>query len=532
MSTALLFALSVLSQLPEDGWVENAHPCADSSTWNGGEWGDIDWHPRDFGGTLDVEDCDPEVAGLFSAERASEQRGETRRDTAPVPRRRDSQRASLSVSGGREGSMESILRHSAARDGWDHRAEMRDDAPGRWRLGYSGDGWRIVAGEMTDTALPAWPRALPRRSLPVGWRAARGTETDPLPLSAPVPQGIALGTLRAGWKAYALRAWNPVETGREPPWNEPWDLRHAAAGTAFDVGDGGGAPPWTASLHLSETRIGRNGRDTLSERLLAAGLSSRAQGVDLAAALSESDAAGSGGWFAAAHLRHRFDIGAEASLLVRQRGAGWVSAWDPAIAKDAAHGLASDSDEAGEDGEAGAGEARVSGRLPFRENGSRREAAFVRGEAWRAWNPPAGTWRQGARATLGRRLDDARLELSATHRASRAASGSVSLYRFVRAEAELESFPRPRAEAWRAWNGDGILRTGLLLGMEPRGRAWRVSPALRLESDAAGDIEGLALLETRLRLAPGWNLEASGALPCLPLDAGAARWRLSVTGGR
>jgi len=84
----------------------------------------------------------------------------------------------------------------------------------------------------------------------------------------------------------------------------------------------------------------------------------------------------------------------------------------------------------------------------------------------------------GLRGAIAWRRDDARLELSGTRRASRAASGSVSLYRYAKAETRLESGWRWRAAAWRAWNDDGLLRTGLFLGAEPGRGSWRARPTV------------------------------------------------------
>jgi hypothetical protein len=529
MPPVLPLVLTILSQFPDSGWRETIRPCIDTLL---ADVGSGDWVTGEFGDPAAIEECDPEEASLFTDDRAREN-----------PRRRESARLSFTVSRSPGDDARSTTRHSAARNGWDDRIELHDDAPGRWRLGYTGDGWRVVAGEMTDTALPAWPRGLPRRALPVGWRAAQGmegTEENPRLLSAPVPQGIAAGALHTRWKAYALRAWNPVETGEEPPWNDAWNLRHTAMGFSASTG-ASVSLPWTASLHLADTRIARDGVDTLSERLYAAGLASPAQGknggVDLSAALSESDASRSAGWFIAVALRREFERGGKASLTLRQRSGAWTSAWDPAIAEDAAYG-AIDPDEADDSEGAGAGEIRVSGRLPFHGESERRasrfESGFARGEAWSAWNPRAGgsgTSRRGTRVALGRRAGDARLELSGTHRVSRSASGSLSVYRLAQAEARVESFPGWRASAWRSWNGEGPLRTGLFVGLEPAWETLRLAPGFRLEETSEG-FEGRAVLEARLRLG-GWSLDASAALPCGPApDAGAARWRLTASTGR
>ena len=521
-------ATLLLSPFPDardTGWSESASPCVDSLLVEAGaeNVGGFDGGPGLFGGTDAVEDCDPEEASLFTADRAREN-----------PRRRESARAAFTASRTPASEMHTVTRHAAARDGWEDRLELHDDAPARWRLGYAGTGWRVVAGEMTDTALPAWPRALPRRALPAGWAAAHDTRKDPSFLSAPLPspplpQGIGAGVVQDRWKAYAMSTWNPVETGAEPPWSKAWNLRHTALGMSVSL-------PWLASLHLSETRVARAGSDTLSERLIAVGLASprNAGGngvggiadIDLAAALWESETRESDvGWFLAAAFRRGFANGGEANLTLRQRGAAWASAWDPAIAGKDAYGLAEDTTDATLGLRSGAGEVRASGRIPFRENGS------ARGEAWSVWNPRTGTNRRGMRGALGRRMGDARLELSGTQRLSRAASGTSSVYRLVRADARIESFPRWRVTAWRAWNGGGPLRTGLFVGAEPEWRGLRLAPGYRLE-EASDGFEGLATLGARIHRA-GLDIEISAALPCAPApDAGTANWRLTLSTGR
>jgi hypothetical protein len=396
----------------------------------------------------------------------------------------------------------------------------------------------LLAGDLTDTALPQWPRSLPRRTLPAGWKAARGTPESPQTFTSALPQGFAAGILAPGWKAYALRSWNPVETGREPPWHEPWNLRHFAAGTSVSL-------PWIATLHASETRVSRDdgagGADSLSERLFAAGLASPGGGVDLIAARAESDRAGKSGWLLGTDLRRRFASAGNAMLefTARQRDDGWASAWDPAWSAAADAKDTSDRDW-------GAGEARFAGRVPFTEKSAEspgsarrkrsREIGFVRAETWRAWNPAAGTERQGVRGALGWRSEDARFELSGTHRTTRAASGSVSLYRYLEAETRLENFPRWRVSAWRAWNHDGALRAGGFIGAEPAWGSLRLQSGLRLEADQrniADGLEGIASLGLRWRPGSGWNLDMAGGLPCWPAwDAGAARWRVGVTMGR
>ncbi len=486
-------------------WESVLPACADSASWAG---------ERDFWFEAPLEsghpeECDPEESLLFSRE--------------PVPSRaRESNRASLALTRAPGGEARSVVRSQAVREGWTHRVEMRGDTLARRQLGWEGHGWRVVAGDLADTAMPVWPRALPRRALPTGWRPARGLPEDWAELSSPLPQGLALGVVQPAWRGYALRAWNPVESGREPPWHDAWDMRHTAGGGALTPTPGG----WTGSLHFSDTRVTREGVDSVSEQLVAAGLASPRRGAVLTGMLSESRRTQGAGWLLAADLRHAVRggnaRGASVDLTLRQRDGDWASSWDPAWSRAAAERDTVDRDW-------GAGEARLAGRLPFRRPDVRREQGFVRGETWRAWNPAAGTSRQGVRGTFAWREEDARIEFSGTHRTSRAASGSVSLYRHLQADTRMESPPRWRVTAWRAWNRDGPLRSGMFVGAEPSFGQWMLRPGLRLEVDRHDALGGLASLGLRYGRGSGWRLDGYGTLPVWPaVDAESMRWRVTL----
>src|SRR5690606_33588460 len=130
-------------------------------------------------------------------------------------------------------------------------------------------GWTIAAGDLVRDDMPVWPRGLPRRPLPAGWSAARGTPEKPQDFAAPLPQGVGAALIvpparddgerdarERGLAAYALRAWNPVDAGGAPPWRAAWNLRHAAAGAEVSL-------PWTAGLHVAETRVARGADEAL-----------------------------------------------------------------------------------------------------------------------------------------------------------------------------------------------------------------------------------------------------------------------------
>lgn len=531
----LLFAGTAWPQ----GWEEWEGTCADAPIPGQGEEGWRDEGGRGFDADpvavpVAVEDCDPDEALLFPLRPA-------------VVRARESNRASYSVTHAPGGTVQSVLRHRAEQHGWDHRLEVRGDTLVRRRLGWNTGGWRLLAGELTDTVLPPWPRTLPRRALPVGWKPAHDH-----PAASSRLQGLGAAVTQPGWKAYAMRAWNPVETGREPPWHSAWNLRHFAAGASVSL-------PWTAALHLSETRVTRGDSDSLSERLLAAGLQSPGGDLDLVVARSESGEAegpgrsgklvgmaraGKSGWMIGADLRHVFRDGfknpfteatesargATVELTLRQRDAAWLSAWDPAFTATAYTAAAAVTDPENHEADSsdrdwGAGEARLALRLPLAQDGAR---GSLRTEAWRVWNP-VGTDRQGVRGTFGWRRDDARLELAGTHRTSRTTSGSISLYRYLRAETRLARAPGWRVAAWRAWNRNGPLRTGLFFGAEPERGDWKFRPGFRLEALQGNTWSGIATLGFHWRMGPGWNLDAAGSLPCLPAPSPeVARWRVTL----
>ncbi len=524
------------------------------------------------------------------------------------------------------GGVRRILRHRAAQGDWSHAVEWRGDSLTRRRLAWQrrgphGPSWRVAAGDMTDTALRLWPRDLPRRALPAGWTPARGMPEAPEPWSASVPQGVAAGLFHADWSVYALRIWNPVATAGDRPWDPAWDLHHEGASILvplFRTDGEGGAGRWRLLMHASTTRIVRSpehavpvgtpfpdealssaaaadsrvtgaGAQPLAERLWATELTSPARGLALTAALTENDRVrpgpvGRGGLLGVvlrartAGGRSRRRAGAFAvEVTARQRSAGWVSAWDPALTgalleelrEDAPAGDgtpvagtsggpggvpgAGDPEPTGGPGAAGprpappawgAGEVRAGGRwtAPRSDTDPRFASLWTPPsglslELWRAWNPWAGTARQGVRGAVAWRREEARVTLAGTQRVTRAATGTRSVYRFAQADARMTRFPNARLTAWRAWNGAGPVRTGIFLGAEP---AWAIarttltaSPGLTLEMNTATVPEEWmtrARLGLRLRHR-AWTCEVLADAPFRPRgpDPADGRLMLSVT---
>jgi hypothetical protein len=529
----LLMARITEAQSPLD-LPDPTEPCVDFSGNRAEE--DDAWFG---GGGRTDEDCDPE-AELFL-------RSEPPQEILPESRSNPSSASSLSFTLGQIPGQptRSIVRNRASSNGWDHRFEFRGDSLTRRSFGWTGAGWRLLAGDLTDRAFPVWPLALPRRTLPVGWKAAQTTSSNAAIASpsfshtvvSSLPQGVAAGVSGQAWSAYALRAWNPVETNSEPPWHAPWMLRHFAAGVSATPETG----PFAASLHLSETRIARGASDTVSERLLAAGISStsntrtstarskKSGRYSLLVARMESDQITGEtrpGHLVDARLQRRFWNAAELEYTIRQRDAAWRSAWDPAVSEDAVYG--SEIEDA-----RGAGETRIAGSWPLEGNSTDASAAAqgkLRGEFWRAWNPTAQTQRQGVRGTLEWHTelaeDGSDFTITGTHRTTRNASGSITLYRYLEAAARQQEFPHWNLAAWRAWNGDGPLRTGLQWGAEPTWGRWHATTGLRIETDQTDETDetdgtgisegwiGTALLGISGRFGTRWKLDASGSIPC------------------
>lgn len=509
-------------------------PCADSAEVASDFWREDAWDAPSF------EPCDVEDALLFAADEGSAP-GE--RSGRPPPRRaeRPSERASFALERTAGSGLVSTTRHQARRDGWSHRLEIRGE-PGaaafsRREIAWRGADWKLIGGDLVDSDLAPWPRGLPRRALPSGWRAARGTGAstrgfDPeFALAAPRLQGAAAGVSGRRWSAYALRAWNPVETGREPAWSPPWTLSHAAAGVSLDAASGTGAARngtlGDVSLFLSETRLARGDSDSLPERLAAVRLASPEGDWALLAALLETRAADPA-WAVGVEGRHRFPApravrgSGRVDFLLRQRGATWTSAWDPAVPK--VSGGSGDAKSAG--GPWGAGEYRLASATRFSED------LALTAEHRRAWNPGARTGRSAWRGGIARRLDAFRIEGGGIWRATRAASGNVSLHRALEVEGTVLENPGWRARAWRAWNAEGPTNTGLFVGMEPDLGAARLRMGgdLRIARVGGRDrFEGTASGGLAWAFARGWSLEADALLPWD--DAREARWRAVVRFG-
>jgi hypothetical protein len=473
--------------------LDGTEACADSSAYADGTdfWAESSegWES----GSPERDACDPEEVLLFPRAALSPSKEGLR----------ESHRASFSMTRNAGGPARRVLRQQAERAGWSHRLEIRGDTLTRRGLIWNGAGWRVAAGDLTDPELPIWHGLLPRRTLPLGWRANRRPRPALQGLTSPLPQGWAAGIVQPRWSAWAARAWNPVENGDEPPWEAHWNLRHVSTGISASF-------PWTLSALFTDTRIARGEVDSVAEQIVSAGLASPQENLAVQGAVSRAEGRGEG-WALAGAARHRFSRSSTVEVTGRQRSAGWESSWDPAIAAGAAP---PDSDAAAW----GAGEVRMAGTW-----------RPVRTEIWRAWNPRAGTARQGIRGSATWRAEDLALKLSGTHRTARAASGSVSLYRYLEAETRREGNPEVRAAAFRAWNGTGPTRTGFFFGLDPAWGDLRASSGLRLESNAEDRLSAQVSLGARWGFARGWNLDAAAVAPCTPhWSDEALRWRMTL----
>jgi hypothetical protein len=479
------------------------HPCADSSLHgtDGDFWADAAWEEASH------DECDTEESLLFSG------------SPGESPPARRSNRASFAVARSSAGAVQSTVRQQSESGGWNHRVEIRNDTLTRRRLGWDGRGWRWRAGDLDDPEFPIWPAGLPRRTLPRGWRRAAKPLDPGYGLSAPRPQGLAAGVFQPRWKAWAARAWNPVETGDEPPWSPAWNLRHASTGisTALPISTG---LPWELSAQWTETRITREVSDSVAEQSWSAGLASPRENFRVVGALSITRERDKAGWALATFWRHRFDNSATVDFTARQRDDAWASSWDPAVTE--ANGGPEDSSEPGW----GAGEFRTAGHFPIAVEAAR---TAVDAEAWRAWNPAGGTAREGIRGRVDARVEGASVRFTGTRRSARAASGSVSLYRYVEAETRLEANPGFRLAAFRAWNGSVSTRTGLFFGIEPAWEGLRASSGLRVEADAEDRLSARGSLGAQWAFARGWNLDAAAAAPCYPRwNTEEMRWRMTI----
>ena len=242
------------------------------------------------------------------------------------------------------------------------------------------------------------------------------------------------------------------------------------------------------------------------------------------------------GWALATAWHHRFDNASTVDFTARQRDDAWASSWDPAVTElTAAQEAESDS---GADREWGAGEFRLAGHVPIPPVLLQSDAgASMDAETWRAWNPAAGTGREGMRGRVDWRAEGVRVKLTGTRRSARAASGSISVYRYLEVETRLEENPKFRVAAFRAWNGSGSLlhsgRTGIFLGVEPtfqiNGKELRTNSGLRVETNTDDNLSARGSLGAQWKFSRGWNLDVAASAPCYPRwSAEEIRWRVTV----
>jgi hypothetical protein len=311
-------------------------------------------------------------------------------------------------------------------------------------------------------------------------------------------------------------------------------------------------------LHASQTQIARRsvdliketgGEDALSEHMLVTEISSRRHGAGLVMAWSHNQWPRTRGALWGLDLTRRFKTFTFDGT-ARQRSAGWYSAWDPATPVVSREDLSTMTfDNEMSDAQSlwgGAGEVLASGRWARGEAYQREDEARSmcpdRGSTtlWRAWNPRAGTARQGVRAGMGWTHNDMRIDLSATHRTSTAATGAVSLYRFARADAHLANFPHAHVATWRAWNAEGPTRSGIFVGAAPRWtlNAWvfggpapslTLEPGVHLEVDARNALTARASAGIDLQRGKDWRLKAEAHLPWP--ESASVTWRVWVSVG-
>ena len=392
------------------------------------------------------------------------------------------------------------IRHSAVKGGLRSRIEIRNDTLWRRQLVLESGGWSLLAGDMTDTAMPMLPPWLPRRALPDGWKMAPG---EYLPLSSSL-EGIGAGVFRNGWKAYAVRSLNPLQSGREPPWAETWDFRHFAAGaeTVF---------PWHVSLHLSETRISRSTLDSVNEHRFEIGLLTPDARLGLHSAWVGGR--GPGGFAFGLQGRQPFGDSGAVEIKLRQRDAAWRTVWDPSWAN-------ADSNS---NSVWGAGEFSASLRLPIPTAIGH---AHMEGNIWGAWNPSALARRAGIRGEAVWRGKNASLSTQAVHSGYSSKYGE-SFYRRLSLQVSAGRNPEWSAKVWITGNG-GTNRQGMLWEAEAVMRGFQIRPGIEIESEAGGQPDCAASLWTRLRLGGGWTFEGNAEAPMADFSLHGSRFHLAL----
>ena len=435
------------------------------------------------------------------------------------PSKKEFSRASFSVSRTPSSPMKSVLRHHARANGWNTQFELRGDSLTRRQLAWNHNGWRLLAGDMNDPAMPLGPRWLPRRSLPLGWKASPEAASF-LPTSS-IPQGLGAGVETENWKSYVASAWEPVQGGGATPWEKPWELRQFTAGVMTAI------PamldedrPWFTSLQFSETRITRDGEDSVTDQLIAVGIASPQQRLSLNGAWSSTRQNPDGGFAAAAKWIQPLGREARMELMLRQRDKNWTSVWDPTYSPD----------DIKDSSAWGTGEGSLAFHIPFHANNGK---GNVNTESWSAWNQSAATRKFGMRGTAEWTRNDARFEARGSHRQSTGVSGSTSARDFISLETALGRVPEWQAGIYRDWSNGSFLRQGFSLAAEARLSGFRVRPGMQFESSEDQDLSALASLWLRWKFQRGWTWEANGSIPCFPNFAeGETRWRMTLNYSR
>jgi hypothetical protein len=380
------------------------------------------------------------------------------------------------------------FRHKSESDAWASKLELRRDTLSQAQLGWRNESWRVSAGNVEDASMPMRPAWLPRRNLPRSWMPAM----QPIPGLSASPARVGAHYGFRGGSVYALRAFGALRPSGSPQGESPWSLRHAAGGMESSLW---GRPSW----HLGETRVFRDGKDSVAEHWASLGLATPEKALSVDAAWSGTRDNPSGGYALGIQARQPLGRG-QGEIIFRQRSPDWSSNWDPGW-------MAPETDSLSR--QWGAGEFALRLRLPVSS------ASFLEGEGWQTWVSRGRTRRAGMRGRAWTRRRGLSLEIRGAHWQSLASDAVAEFRGSLAGRVRIGEKAKWEWDARREW-GSRSLRseTELSLDWEWMRANWK--PGIRLRTDAADSLRTSLFLGGRVRLAANWSLEARGTLDLRP----------------